>query len=220
MSYTQTKNTTQKGNSIVITDSIRDTERPIQHTVHFTWIPTEQPCPFSIFKTSGPYKGTKRVEQIEGSLWRADYVSPEEILNAIDSGEEIFNVRTERSSIKTSSVFNICPAVMNEVKRNWFFEDNSYKCFGLYKDKDGILLYEAEFIMYPYKNKKNFVAEVRVMVLPDGFGLDMFTATKSIRDNFIYWVRYGNKGRDGEAVDRYVSSMFQSNPDLSFESHI
>ena len=207
------------GNSIHFSDSIRDPKRPIQHTVLFEYHPQDQ-CPFSKTKLSGPHKGKTRVKHVEGTTWRADFVSSETVLAAIDDGVEILSVRTERAALSSENYFKICPVVMNEVKKSasWKRDGKDYKCVGVYTDEDSKVIKEAEFIIFPSGDKKHYVAEVRVCTREDGLNPNMFDDSVDIRENFLQWIRYANKGKDGITVDRHIANGFTGNSALKFVS--
>jgi hypothetical protein len=201
-----------------LTDSIRDPKKPIEHTVIFEWNPNQERCPFSEFKLSGPHKGKKRLEQIGSGLWRADYVSAETVQRAIEYGIDVLSVRTERAAIISNTSFKLCPEVMNEIRQspNWQRIGRDFKSVGVYVDKEGKTIKEAEFIVYPNLNKKRCIAEVRVCVLDDGFISDMFEASNDIRENFLFWTRYGSKSYDGDVIDRNIKNGFTNNLNLKF----
>ena len=202
----------------IIKDSIRE-KNSVEYTVLFEWNPVCEPCPFSKVKTSGPYKGKERVTHQSGLVWRADHVSAKTVQSAIEGGVEILSVRTERAVLISRNFFNICPAVMKEVKgsASWQREGNDYKCVGVYQDTDGNTIKEVEFIINPTKTKKRNVAQIRVCVVKDGLDdLNMFDFSNDIRENFMFWVRYGTKGKDGTPVDRHVSNGFTNDADLKF----
>jgi hypothetical protein len=222
MAFNKSQNRPQgnkRNGGIRLTDSIRDEKRGIEHTVLFTWNPaTDGPLPFSSDKFTGPHAGKGRLAHIAGNRWRADYVSAKTVQLAIEDGVEILSVRTERAAIVSDTFFKICPAVMNEVKgsASWQREGNDYRCIGVYQDAEGKTIKEVEFIVYPNKNRKRYVAEVRVCVLEDGLNPDMFDASVDIRENFLFWVRYGTKAKDGSTVDRRATNGFTNDIGLKF----
>ena len=218
----QNQQNSRKGpnkNHVTLTDSIRDEQRGIEHTLVITWNPaTNGPLPFSADKVTGPHAGKGRLEHIAGNRWRVDYVSKDSVLAAIDAGVDILSVRTERGSVQTSGPFRLCEPVMETVKtsKDWYYmSDGSYSCEGnLVCDTKE--MYAVQCFVYPKKKKGRFVAEIRVCALPDAFGEEMFDYTSSIRENFLFWVRYGTKGRDGSLVDRHVTNGFCSDTNLRF----
>lgn len=199
------------------TDSIRDPKRPIEHTVLFEHHP-QDPCPFSEFKLSGPHKGKKRLSHLGGLLWRADYVSSKTVQAAIEDGVDILSVRTERAALVANTSFKVSADVMKVVKNspNWSRDGNCFKQIGVYLNEQEQIIKEVEFIVYTSQNKKRYIAEVRVCVREDGLDSDMFDDSVFIRENFLQWIRYGVKGRDGNVVDRHIEDGFNDDASLKF----
>lgn len=201
-----------------ITDSIRDPKRPIDHTVLFEWNPNSDPCPFSKFKLSGPHKGKKRLEYMGDGIWRADFVSSDSVKKAIEDGIDILSVRTERSAIVSNGYFKLSHSVMKEIQdtTKWVNEGDCYKCIGTYQDEVLGSIKEAEFIVYTKPNRKRCLAEVRVCARENGLNLNIFDESTHIRDNFLYWIRYGNKSKDGSVIERYTHNGFTDNTAITF----